>query len=108
MPPMITDTALHALSGSAQQVQAALFERMGEVFALPDLMDTLARWLESSIEQLCEDACELVLTGDRTYASFNRNYFEQQLQQVPSFIPGQDLAECQQYLQQASPFDLAA
>jgi hypothetical protein len=105
---MITDTALNALSTSANQIQNALFERTGEVYSLPDLMDALARWLESSIEQLSEDACELVLTGDHTYSSFNRRYFEQRLQAVPSFIPGQDLAECQQYLQQASPFDLAA
>lgn len=93
MLPSITDTALNALSLSATQLQAELLDRMGERYDLPDLNDVLARWLESAIEALCEDACELCVTGDRTYASFNRAAFERRLAQVPSVNVWQQQAE---------------
>jgi hypothetical protein len=84
MLPTITDTALNALNDAANRIQAELLDRTGERYEIPDLNGVLARWLESSIEELCEDACELCVTGDRTYASFNRHYFEDLLSQVPS------------------------
>ena len=84
MLPTISDTALNALSRAANQIQSALLDRTGEQYDIRDLNDVLARWLDSSIESLCEDACELCVTGDRTYASFNRDTFERLLSQVPT------------------------
>lgn len=93
MLPTITDTALNALNASARRIQAELLERTGEWYQVPDLNDVLARWLESAIESLCEDACELCVTGDRTYASFNRAGFEARLGRVPSVNVWEQRAE---------------
>jgi hypothetical protein len=93
MLPIITDTALNALNEAALRIQAELLDRAGERYDLPDLNDVLARWLESSIEALCEEACELCVTGDRTYASFNRSYFELALCRVPSVNVWEQQAE---------------
>jgi hypothetical protein len=89
----ITDTALNALNASASRIQAELLERTGEWYEVPDLNDVLARWLEGAIESLCEDACELCVTGDRTYASFNRAGFEGLLQRVSSVNVWEQRAE---------------
>jgi hypothetical protein len=99
MLPSITDTALNALSQSARQLQAELLDRTGERYDLPDLTDVLARWLESAIEALCEDVCELCVTGDRTHASFNRPAFAALLAQVPSVNVWQQQAEVWQQAQ---------
>jgi dsDNA-binding SOS-regulon protein len=96
MLPIITDTALNALSEAALKVQAELFDRTGERYDILDLNDVLARWLESSIEALCEEACELCVTGDLTYASFNRSYFETALRRVPSVNVWEQQAEANQ------------
>jgi hypothetical protein len=93
MLPTITSTALNALSASAVKVQAQLLEQTGELYEIPDLNDVLARWLEGAIESLCEDACELCVTGDRTYASFNRAAFEGLLGRVPSVNVWEQRAE---------------
>lgn len=81
--PTISDTALEALNESAIAIQATLLDRMGERYELVDLNELLAKWLERSIEALCEDALEHCVTGDRTYV-FNRHDFTQLLKNVPS------------------------
>ncbi|MEO0375425.1 MAG: hypothetical protein AAF329_12530, partial [Cyanobacteria bacterium P01_A01_bin.17] len=108
--PIITDTALNHLNRASSQIQAALLERTGEQYDVRDLNDALARWLDSSIESLCEDACELCVTGDRTYASFNRDAFEAQLRQITSINNWDQTAEVLQDLkdQQALALDRAA
>jgi hypothetical protein len=93
MLPTITDTALNALNAAAMRIQAELLDRTGEWYEVPDLNDVLARWLEGAIESLCEDACEVCVTGDRTYASFNRSKFEGLLRQVPSVNVWEQQAE---------------
>jgi hypothetical protein len=93
MLPTITHTALNALNASATNIQAELLERTGEFYEIPDLSDVLARWLESAIESLCEDACACCVTGDRTYASFNRAVFEGLLGRVPSVNVWEQRAE---------------
>jgi hypothetical protein len=52
----------------------------------------LSRWLELSIEQLCDDALFHCITGDRSIA-FNRDGFEQGLNKVPSVSVWQQQAE---------------
>jgi hypothetical protein len=99
MLPTITSTTLNALSASAVKVQGQLLEQTGECYEIPDLNDVLARWLESAIESLCEDACELCVTGDRTYASFNRAVFEGLLGRVPSVNVWEQRAEMFQQAQ---------
>jgi hypothetical protein len=84
MLPVITDTALNALNEAALNIQSELLDRTGDRYDIRDLNGVLARWLESSVEALSKDACELCVTGDRTYASFNRSTFEALLRQVPS------------------------
>lgn len=99
MLPTITDMALNALNAAASRIQAELLDRTGEWYEVPDLNDVLARWLESAIESLCEDACELCVTGDCTYASFNRAGFEGLLQRVPSVNVWEQRAEVFQQAQ---------
>lgn len=79
MLPTITNTALELLTKAATQLQQELSERTGIQYSIEDLKTVLALWLQGSIESLCEDAVELCLTGDRTYASFNRDEFERYL-----------------------------
>jgi hypothetical protein len=93
MLPTITDTALNALNAAASRIQAELLDRTGEWYEVPDLNDVLARWLEGAIESLCEDACELCVTGERTYASFNRAAFEGLLQRLPAVNTWEQRAE---------------
>ena len=93
MLPTITDTALNALSVAAVQIQAALLERTGDEYDIRDLNGVLARWLEGSIEALCEDACELCVTGDRHCASFNRDAFHTLLKRVPAINSWEQAAE---------------
>jgi len=81
--PILTKTAAKSISVSAHKIQAALLDN-GDRYDIRDINDILAQWLESCIESLCEDACELCITGDRTYSSFNRSVFEDLLAQVPS------------------------
>ncbi|MGB7414333.1 MAG: hypothetical protein WA902_09010 [Thermosynechococcaceae cyanobacterium] len=110
MLPIITDTALNHLNRAANQIQAALLDRTGEQYDVRDLNDALARWLDSSIESLCEDACELCVTGDRTYGSFNRDVFEAQLKRIASINTWDQTAEVVQVAkdQQALALDRAA
>lgn len=82
MLPMITTTALNALNASAYRIQAELLERRGDRVEIPDLNEVLAHWLEGAIEQLCQEACECCVTGDRAF-SINRTGFENLLQRVP-------------------------
>ena len=55
--------------------------------------------IEGAIESLCEDACEVCVTGDRTYASFNRAGFEALLHRVPSVNVWEQRAEVFQQVQ---------
>ena len=82
-PPKISGTALESLNEAAIAIQAQLLDRIGEWYELHALNEVLAKWLELSIEQLCDDAAEHCITGDRTYA-FNRHDFDRLLTSVPS------------------------
>jgi hypothetical protein len=93
MLPIITDTAINLLGKSALQIQDALLAMRGERYDIRDLNELLCKWLESSIESLCEDAYELCVTGDRTYASFNRSTFESLLHQIPTIESWKQAAE---------------
>jgi hypothetical protein len=81
MLPTITATALNALNESAIRIQAELLERRGDRVEIPDLNEVLAQWLEGAIEQLCQEACECCVTGDRNFA-VNRDGFEAELARV--------------------------
>jgi hypothetical protein len=98
MLPTITATALNALNESAIRIQAELLERRGDRVEIPDLNEVLARWLEGAIEQLCEDACECCVTGDRTFA-MNRSGFEVLLARVPVVNIWEEEAEALQLAQ---------
>jgi hypothetical protein len=93
--PTITDTALEALNQSAIKIQAELLDRTGEWYELPALNEALARWLEFSIEALCEDAVEHCVICDRSYA-FNRHGFDSLLKKVPSVNVWQQQSEAEQ------------
>jgi hypothetical protein len=81
--PILTKTAQRSLSVSAHKILEALIADKGEHYAIEDINDVLAQWLESSIEQLCEEACEMCVSGDRTHSSFNRSTFENLLKKAP-------------------------
>lgn len=82
--PVVTSTAIASLNDAAPHIQQTLIEQDGEQYALTDIEDILTRWLESAIESLCEDACALCVTGDRTHASFNRDVFQDLLRGLDS------------------------
>lgn len=98
MLPTITTTALNALNASAYQIQAELLERRGDRVEILDLNEVLARWLEGAIEQLCQEACECCVTGDRNYAA-NRAGFEVLLARVPVVNIWEEEAEVVQLAQ---------
>lgn len=98
MAIQITDTAIENLTGAAQEVQAALFDREGEVYAIGDIQEVLEHWLEGAIEQLAEDACTFCVTGDRGYASFNRDEFKRLLAKKPSRNWAEEKAQAAQDL----------
>jgi hypothetical protein len=79
--PILTKTAQQAFSRSAYKVHQALAAN-GQHYDIRDINDTLGQWLEQSIEALCEDACDLVVTGERSQG-FERSYFEDLLQKLP-------------------------
>lgn len=81
--PAISDTALESLNDAAIAIRSALIARTGEQYELTHLSEVLAKWLELSIEELCSDAVEHCVTGDRTYA-FNRHDFDRLLKERPS------------------------
>jgi hypothetical protein len=80
--PILSKTAAKAISVSAHKIQRALLEN-GDRYDIRDLNDVLAQWLESCVEELAEEACELCVTGDRTYGGFNRQVFEDLLAKIP-------------------------
>lgn len=82
MLPTISETALRSLNDAGRQVQNALLEQEGEGYDILDINGALSKWLESSIESLCEDACSFCVTGDRIYTSFNREVFKSLLADV--------------------------
>jgi hypothetical protein len=88
--PILTKTAQRSFSVAAHQIQDAL-KAEGQLYDIRDINDALAQWLESSIEQLCEEACEMCVTGDRNLGSFNRSAFSDALMASPSI----DLAEAE-------------
>lgn len=96
MLPVITDTALELLNAAALEIQAALLDRTGDRYEVVDLNEVLARWLESSIEELCLSACELCVTGDSTHGSFNRSHFKSLLAKLPSVNVWEQEAEAAQ------------
>ena len=106
MLPIITDTALNALNTAAVQIQAALVERTGNQYDIRDLNDVLARWLEGSIESLCEDACELCVTGDRHCASFNHDAFHTALKRVPAVNVWDPVTEVTSAVEDQAPLAL--
>jgi hypothetical protein len=93
MLPTITDTALNALSNSAAQIQA-LLAKNGEHHSIQEITLILSRWLELSIEELCEDALYHCVTGDRAYA-FNKQGFENLLKRK-QFLLEQEAAAAQE------------
>lgn len=90
--PTISGTALEALNEAASKIQSALVDRTGEEYELTALNEVLAKWLELSIEELCLDALEHCVTGDRSYA-FNRHDFERLLKEAPSINVWEQQAE---------------
>lgn len=93
--PTISDTALEALNEAASKIQSALVDRTGERYELVFLNEVLAKWLELSIEELCSDALEHCVTGDRSYA-FNRHDFERLLKEAPSINVWEQQVEAMQ------------
>lgn len=81
--PILTKTAQRSFSVAAHQIQDAL-KAEGQHYDIRDINDALAQWLESSIEQLCEEACEMCVTGDRNHGAFNRNAFSDALIASPA------------------------
>jgi hypothetical protein len=82
--PILTKAAAKALSVSTAKIQAALIEKTDRQYDIRDLNDVIAQWLENSIEQLCEEACEMCVTGDRHNGAFNRQAFKNLLKKMPS------------------------
>jgi hypothetical protein len=81
--PFLPTNAQRLLNASAFKIQGALLDK-GQHYELADINDVLAQWLASSTEQLCEEACEMCITGDRHNGAFNRQTFENLLKTVPS------------------------
>lgn len=72
------------LSESAAQVQQALIDYRGIEYQIDDLKTVLKNWLLTSVEDLCENAADLCVSGDRNAASFNRELFEKELNEQPA------------------------
>ena len=66
------------LNSIAAQLQSHIAHNDGTVYAVEDLQQALANWLELSIESLVEDAMFHTVEGDRSQA-FNRRAWELQL-----------------------------
>lgn len=103
--PILSKTAYKAFSVSAHNIQAALAAN-GSQYNIQDINDVLAQWLESSIEQLTEEACEMCVTGDRNYGAFNRQTFSDLLKKVPSAEIWEQKAEVSQLFQDQSALSL--
>lgn len=73
--PTITDTAVESLHQAAEKLQAHYLSEEGYCYPLEKLLEVLMTWLESSIEELADDAAFHVATGRNDYA-FNRGRFE--------------------------------
>lgn len=71
------------LSESAAQVRQALIDYRGIEYQIDDLKTVLRNWLVTSVEDLCENAADLCVSGDRNAASFNREVFERELNEQP-------------------------
>jgi hypothetical protein len=84
MLPAISDTALNSLAEAALQIQTALQDR-GYEFDVESISTALSRWLEQSIEQLCDDTAFHCVEGDRTYA-FNQEGFNRILNKLPELL----------------------
>lgn len=104
--PILSKTAYKAFSVSAHNIQAALLAKNGRQYSIQDINDVLAQWLESSIEQLTEEACELCVTGDRNYSAFNRQTFSDLLKKVPSADIWEQTAEVSQLFQDQNALSL--
>lgn len=79
--PLVSDQLLYQ---AAAQVQQALLEYRGIEYHVDDLKEVVNNWLESCVQELCEGAAELCVSGDRNAASFNREAFERELNEQPA------------------------
>ena len=73
--PEITDTAVESLHRAAEQLQAHFLSEEGHCYPLEELLGVLVCWMESSIEELADDAAFHAVEGRSDYA-FNRGRFE--------------------------------
>lgn len=98
MAIQITETAIESLVSAAQEVQAVLFDREGEVYEIGDIQEVLESWLAGAIEQLAEEACTFCITGSSGHASFNRAEFQRLLEKKPSRNWAEEKAQADQEL----------
>lgn len=83
----VSELTQEALAQAVIDAQAHLKQEEGQHYSAEVLRQALIFWLESSIEQLVEDAMFHLFQGDRLYA-FNRNVFSNRLHQLQkSLLP---------------------
>lgn len=76
----ISDATHRALTTAAEVAQEWFEHEQGTHYSVDTLRAALVSWLESSIEQLAEDAPYHCFEGDGVFA-FNRKGFKDQLNQ---------------------------
>lgn len=83
----ISDTTQQALTRAAEAAQEWFEHEKGAHYPAETLRAALVSWLESSIEQLAEDAPYHCFQGESSFA-FNRRGFKDQLDKLtPAYTP---------------------
>jgi hypothetical protein len=83
----ISDSTIQALAAAATLAQAWLEHENGEHYPVEQLQACFVFWLESSIEQLAEEAMYHAFEGQHGYA-FNREAFRDRLEKLtPAHTP---------------------
>lgn len=77
----ISDAVKQAIVDVSKQAQGYLEHEMGVHYSVNDLEKTFVSWLESSIEQLADDALYHCIEGDGSFA-FNRHSFNSALEKL--------------------------
>lgn len=80
MKIFVSDTALESLEEAAAELQARYLEDSGENISVEIIQSALTHWIEVSIEEIAEDAVELLVGGH----DFQRSVFERKLERLLS------------------------
>ena len=81
----ISEAASEGLTDAAQTLQNWFIQEEGTHYSANDLRACLVEWLESSIEQLVNDAPFLAVQSDRTQG-FNQQAFQKALKSVSYIV----------------------